>query len=263
MVSSRTTAAGNERFFAITGYALSTPIFQRVQFELSESSSSSSTSGEESNSDDEQASRPVKRRRFNSSGRASNMDQLKTSVSFYEVADKFPPPQWRETEEKEEKELKEGKKKNSHQVDLVNQYKRRVAACKSFWGLSQVDELDLERLIELTADPSLALDSLKGGVVDAAAWCQPFLCERISSDCDASPADAVAISVSASDSSDSDSDSDSGSFQDVIVLYYTVLNYTILYYTILYYTILYYTILYYTILYYTILYYTILYYTIL
>ena len=163
VVSSRTTAAGNERFFAIKGYALSTPIFQRVQFELSESSPSSSTSGEESNSDDEKAVRPVKRRRIDSSARASNIDQLKTWVSFYEVADKFPPPQWRETEEKEEKELKEGEKKNSHQVDLVNQYKRRVAACKSFWGLSEVDEFDLERLIELTADPSLALDSLEGG----------------------------------------------------------------------------------------------------
>ena len=103
--------------------------------------------------------------------------------------------------------------------------------------------MDLERLIDLTAHPSLALESLDGGVVDAAAWCQPFMCERISSDCDASPADAVAICASASDPSDSESDSDSGNFQDVIVLYHLILCYTVLYYTIQYYTILYYTIL--------------------
>lgn len=225
VVSSRKTAAGEEQWFAISGYALFTPIFKSGLDLLRRTQSSAAAQSE---APEEKKATPASWRPsvsgHNDKGESSDSsssesesvagaaaDKLKEQLSFFrpEVQVDFDIPQWRFSDE-EEKE---------HQVKLVAQYRKRIKAVEDFWGLTEVDRADLERMIKLIENP-MPDDDDETSKLDPAAWGLPFLSEPGASAPGSlrKPADdqrsGSVINDGDSDSS-SDSESESKSDSDV------------------------------------------------
>lgn len=187
VVSSRKTAAGEEQWFAISGYALFTPIFKSgldllrhnhsaaqpeekkaptpwrptvgksVSVSLDESSDSESDLST-SSSESESVATPD-----------ANVEQLRERLSFFlsDVQADFDIPQWRFLDGGE----------SEHQGKLVEKYRRRLKAVDDFWGLTDVDRADLERLITLIENPMPGESGDEVSKLDPAAWGFPFLAE--------------------------------------------------------------------------------------
>ena len=224
VVSSRQTASGEEDFFAISGYALYTPIFKsglallqlpesRVQTEekkddVSWRPSSMCAKRRHSDIDCDSIAAPERQSSDSDStessedpdldiGEVLNVQQLKDQLCFYlpEVQTAFDSPQWRVPNTPGDKK---------HHAQLIKSYRRRVAAVDDFWGLSDDDMVDLDQLIGLMENPGADEDELK---LDHATWGHPFLGESDGSGSLPIPG----AKSTPEDSDDSDSSSSSGS----------------------------------------------------
>ena len=98
------------------------------------------------------------------------------AVKFFSSLPTIPEPQWRILIDGESKTGQNGQKT----IALVAQYRKRVAAVDSFWGLSAEDRSDLDRLIDLAEDPKIALPTNPDGTrvtCESSVRGAPFLAE--------------------------------------------------------------------------------------
>ena len=123
------------------------------------------------------------------------------AVKFFSSLPTIPEPQWRILIDGESKTGQNGQKT----IALVAQYRKRVAAVDSFWGLSAEDRSDLDRLIDLAEDPKIALPTNPDGTrvtCESSVWGAPFLAESDS------PREESDGDISSDSSSDSDEEGD-------------------------------------------------------
>ena len=211
VVSSRKTAAGEEQWFAISGYALFTPIFKSGLSLLRHTHSPAQSEEKKAaptpwrpsvnksvstNGSSDSESDPSSSESESMAAPAVSVEQLRERLSFFraDVQALFDQPQWRflDGDEKE------------HQGKLVVNYRRRLKAVDDFWGLTDVDRADLERLIKLIENPMPDDDELSK--VDPAAWGSPFLSEP-----GTRGSASIPLRKTANDQNSSEGDSDSSS----------------------------------------------------